>query len=91
MRLSINEVAAVAQASNIALDADETFETILRAGNAMRPATSSTAQDLARGKYTEIDELNGFIARRGAELGVPAPVNHVLHALVKLREAGLAT
>jgi 2-dehydropantoate 2-reductase len=89
MRLSIDEVAAVAQAAGIALDADETFETILRAGNAMRPATSSTAQDLARGKHTEIDELNGFIARRGAELGVPTPVNHVLHSLVKLREAGL--
>jgi 2-dehydropantoate 2-reductase len=89
MRASIEEVAAVANASNVTLDADKTFETILRAGNAMRPATSSTAQDLARGRKTEIDELNGFIARRGEELGVPTPVNQVLHALVKLREFGL--
>lgn len=49
-------------------------------------AVSSTAQDLARGKRTEIDALNGYVARRGAELGVPAPVNQTLHALVKLVE-----
>ncbi|MGB7302623.1 MAG: 2-dehydropantoate 2-reductase [Burkholderiaceae bacterium] len=90
MKLSINEVAAVANAAGIGLDADETFATILKAGNSMRPATSSTAQDLVRGKLTEIDELNGYVARRGKELGVPTPVNHVLHALVKLRETGLS-
>jgi 2-dehydropantoate 2-reductase len=49
-------------------------------------AVSSTAQDLARGRKTEIDALNGYVARRGSELGVPAPVNQTLHALVKLVE-----
>ena len=56
----------------------------------MPEATSSTAQDLARGKQTEIDYLNGYVARRGAELGVPVPVNRTLHALVKLLEEPLA-
>jgi 2-dehydropantoate 2-reductase len=49
---------------------------------------SSTAQDVLRGKPTEIDMLNGYVAQRGRELGVPTPVNRTLHALVKLREAG---
>jgi 2-dehydropantoate 2-reductase len=48
---------------------------------------SSTAQDMQRGKATEIDALNGYVAQRGAALGVDAPVNRTLHALVKLREA----
>ena len=48
---------------------------------------SSTAQDVRRGKTTEIDALNGYVALRGAALGVDAPVNRTLHALVKLREA----
>jgi 2-dehydropantoate 2-reductase len=52
----------------------------------MAEATSSTAQDLARGKKTEIDSLNGYVARLGAKLGVPTPVNHTLYALVKLAE-----
>ena len=32
--------------------------------------TSSTAQDLARGKPSEIDFLNGHVVRKGAELGI---------------------
>ena len=52
----------------------------------MSGTRSSTAQDLARGKHTEIDSLNGYVARLGAELGVPTPVNHTLYTLVKLYE-----
>jgi len=52
----------------------------------MSGALSSTGQDMQRGKRTEIDSLNGYIARRGAELGVPTPVNHALYTLVKLAE-----
>jgi 2-dehydropantoate 2-reductase len=46
---------------------------------------------MMRGKRTEIDSLNGYIARRGAELGIPTPVNHALYTLVKLAEAGFDT
>src|SRR5208282_4573040 len=56
----------------------------------MSGTRSSTAQDMARGKHTEIDSLNGFIARLGAELGVATPVNHALYTLVKLQEAGFS-
>jgi 2-dehydropantoate 2-reductase len=53
----------------------------------MSATRSSTAQDMRRGKRTEIDALNGYVARLGAELGVPTPVNHTLYTLVKLQEA----
>ncbi len=56
-------------------------------GQQMSGTRSSTAQDMARGKKTEIDSLNGYVARLGAELGVPTPVNHTLYTLVKLQEA----
>jgi 2-dehydropantoate 2-reductase len=52
----------------------------------MAEAFSSTAQDMNRGKRTEIDSLNGYVSRRGAQLGVPTPVNHALYTLVKLAE-----
>jgi 2-dehydropantoate 2-reductase len=58
----------------------------LKIASQLTEAYSSTAQDLQRGKRTEIDSLNGFIARRGAALGVPAPVNFALATLVKLAE-----
>ena len=47
---------------------------------------SSTAQDLARRKPTEIEHLNGFVVRQGEALGVPTPVNRTLLALVRLLE-----
>ena len=50
---------------------------------------SSTAQDLLRGKPTEIDYLNGYIVRKGAECGIPTPANHVLWTLVKALESKL--
>src|SRR5437870_1944931 len=52
----------------------------------MHGAFSSTAQDLSRGRPTEIEALNGYVARRGMELGVSVPVNHALFTLVKLAE-----
>jgi len=48
---------------------------------------ASTAQDLVRGKRSEIDHLNGFIVRRGEALSVATPANRLLHATVKLIES----
>jgi len=59
-----------------------------RIAEQMKGTRSSTAQDLARGKHTEIDSLNGYVARLAAQLGVATPVNHALYTLVKLYEAG---
>jgi 2-dehydropantoate 2-reductase len=52
----------------------------------MADAFSPAAQDLNRGRPTEIDALNGYISRRGAQLGIPVPANHALFTLVKLAE-----
>lgn len=48
---------------------------------------SSTAQDMIRGRSTEIDYLNGYIVRLAAEHGVAAPVNQALTTIVKILEA----
>ena len=83
---TVREVLAVAAASGVRMPPGDWVEIALKLSDAMPEATSSTAQDLARGKQTEIDYLNGYVARRGAQLGVPVPVNRTLHALVKLLE-----
>ena len=36
------------------------------------------AQDILKGRRTEIDAMNGYIARKGAEVGVPAPSHQKL-------------
>ena len=83
----VKEVLDVARAAGIALkDRELVTAAALKFGDTMANATSSTAQDLARGRPTEIDSLNGYISRRGKELGVPTPVNTTLYTLVKLLE-----
>jgi len=80
------EALEVARAAGVRLPEINMVETVLEISESLANATSSTAQDLARGKRTEIDSLNGYLVRRGAELGVATPVNQTLHALVKLLE-----
>lgn len=89
-RRVVEEACAVARACGVPLRDDEVFEICRRLGASIPEALSSTAQDLARGKRTEIDALNGYVARRGAELGVVTPVNATLHALVKILEEAAA-
>jgi 2-dehydropantoate 2-reductase len=87
---AVYEVLAVAKAANIHPPGFEDPQVALagsfKIATQMAEALSSTAQDLNRGKRTEIDSLNGYIARRGAELGVSTPINHALFTLVKLAE-----
>jgi 2-dehydropantoate 2-reductase len=84
----VREVVALAQAEGIALQVEPSLQAVERIARTMPAQFSSTAQDVARRKPSEIDHLNGFIARRGRELGVAVPVNQTLAALVKLVEAG---
>lgn len=87
---TVQEVFAVAQAARVQLpgldSAEAAFAGAMKIASQMSGALSSTGQDLKRGKRTEIGSLNGYIARRGAQLGVPTPVNHALYTLVKLAE-----
>ena len=85
MRAVVGECLAVAQASGVAL-APDILDKVLGLAASMPAQTSSTAQDLRRGRPTEIDHLNGFVIRKGADLGVPTPANRVLHTLVKAAE-----
>lgn len=86
MRDVVDECLAVARAAGVTVPGDA-WEAVLRISRSMPAQLSSTAQDLARGKPSEIDHLNGYIVRKGGELGVPAPANRVLYALVKLLES----
>jgi 2-dehydropantoate 2-reductase len=86
-RQVVREVVAVAQAAGRTMDLEASLVAMSAIAAAMPGQHSSTAQDMARGRPTEIDHLNGFVVRRGAELGVPTPVNQALFALVKLIDA----
>ena len=86
MRDVVAECLAVANAEGVQVPGD-VDAAIRKIADTMRSQYSSTAQDLARGKRTEIDYLNGLIVKRGTALGVATPANRVLWALVKLLES----
>ena len=48
----------------------------------------SMAQDMAKGRRTEIEFMNGFIAAEGARAGVPAPMNEMITRQVLRVERG---
>lgn len=85
-----SECKAVALADGVQLPAgiDEAVAAIART---MPQQLSSTAQDLARAKPTEIDHLNGYVVRRGQALGIATPANRLLQVLVQLRQASATT
>jgi len=88
----VSEVLAVARAKGIHLpgveDSKAALAGALQIAEQMSATRSSTAQDMARGKRTEIDSLNGYVVRLGEQLGVATPINHTLYTLVKLQESG---
>jgi 2-dehydropantoate 2-reductase len=90
MQNVVDEVLAVARAARVVMpgvnDRESGMAAAMELATQMADAFSSTAQDLNRARPTEIDALNGYVARRAAELGVPVPVNHALFTLVKLAE-----
>jgi len=51
-------------------------------------ARPSMGQDMLKGRRTEIDYINGVIAAKGQEVGMPAPTHVKLVAAVKQVELG---
>jgi 2-dehydropantoate 2-reductase len=82
----VAECLAVASAEGVTVPGD-VDAAIRNIAQSMPGQYSSTAQDLARGKRSEIDYLNGLIVRRGKAHGIATPVNRTLWALVKLLES----
>jgi 2-dehydropantoate 2-reductase len=87
MAAAAAEAAAVAAARGVRLpyaDPAAHVEAVARATAANR---SSMLQDLLRGAPTEAATINGAVAREGARLGIPTPLNAALAALVEAAEA----
>ncbi len=86
LRDVVHECLAVAQAAGVSV-AGDSWQAVQQIARSMPTQLSSTAQDLARHKPSEIDYLNGYVLRKAEALGVATPANRVLYALVKLLES----
>src|SRR5271167_4703590 len=86
MRDLVDECVAVAKADGVTIPGD-VDAAVRKIAETVPGQFSSTAQDLARSKRSEIDYLNGLIVRRGEALGVATPANRLLNTVVKLIES----
>ncbi|EXI80591.1 MAG: 2-dehydropantoate 2-reductase [Candidatus Accumulibacter appositus] len=86
LRDLVQECLAVAHAAGVSV-AGDSWQAVQQIARSMPGQLSSTAQDLARHKPSEIDYLNGYVLRKGEELGVATPANRALYAIVKLLES----
>lgn len=82
----VAECEAVARACGILLPAGQ-LARVMAVGESMAGQYSSTAQDMRRGRPTEIDYLNGYVVRQGTVHGIPTPLNQAMVAMVKVMEA----
>jgi len=85
----IEEAFAVASAEGLELAWPDAESYRVLFYGALVPSTarhrSSMLQDLERGRPTEIDAINGYVAARGGALGIPTPVNATLTRMIRAR------
>ncbi len=83
-RISIcNEFTQVADAYGLDFDALSVHENVLSVAKATGENYSSMHQDVAHGRQTEIDAINGYIVDMATKKGIPVPENTLLVARVK--------
>jgi 2-dehydropantoate 2-reductase len=87
-RSIVEELAALARASGVALPADA-VEAVMRQAAALAPdAYSSLHHDLTQGKRLELEALHGHAVRLGERYGVPTPMVFAVYAALKPHAAG---
>jgi 2-dehydropantoate 2-reductase len=82
------EAYAVARARGIGLDFDDPVAYVRTFGEKIRRARPSMLLDLMAGRPTEIDVINGAIPPEARRIGLTAPVNETVTALVKAKSSG---
>ncbi len=61
---------------------------MIEAGKTVGSGRPSLAQDMMKGRKTEVDHLNGYVVKKGKEAGIPTPINEAIVALTKRVQSG---
>lgn len=85
MTRAAQEVAAVADKLGVALPFDDAPKQAVAVARATAANRSSMAQDIARGKPTEIEQISGAVVRYGRSLAISTPINEALLHLVRVQ------
>ena len=76
----------VAKAKAIPVDIDDPVKYVHDFGSKMPNAKPSMLLDYLDGRLSEVDYINGAIPTEGEKVGVPAPFNTLVTAVVRIKE-----
>jgi len=82
----MEEVAAVANKRGVRLPGDAAARALALIDNLPAEGTASMQRDIADGKPSELEAINGAVARFGKQLGVPTPANAFVYAALLPQE-----
>lgn len=77
---SLDEMARVAAAHGVRLEAESISAALTLVDSLPADGTASMQRDIAAGRPSELDNLTGAVLRLGGKSGVPTPVNGFIHA-----------
>ena len=80
---AVKEAVTVAEGKGINLPYDDPLSKVIETCETTEENVSSMLQDVLKEKITEVEMINGAIAREGDRLGIPTPVNRTLTNLVQ--------
>lgn len=86
-RAAATEAWQVAKALSVQISVEDPAEFVIDFGANMPAAKPSALLDHEAERVSEIAVINGAVPAQGAKVGVAAPVNSTLTALVKVKEA----
>jgi 2-dehydropantoate 2-reductase len=84
-RTAVEEAISIARSQDIAIREDAVGH-VFEVAAATAANRSSMGQDIDKKRLTEIDAINGYVVREAERLGIDAPVNKTLTALIKTLE-----
>lgn len=79
---TIEEIRSLAEHKGIALKSEVVDSVMAVVDGLPEDATTSMQRDIIEGRASELEALNGFVARTGAALGLPVPLNSFLHGVL---------
>jgi 2-dehydropantoate 2-reductase len=82
MEAAVEEAVSVARARGVRLPYEDPLTRVIAVCEATKENVSSMLQDVLKQKATEVEAINGAIAKEGDVLGIPTPVNRTLTELV---------
>lgn len=83
LRRAMEEIVALAVARGVGLSDEAVTEGMAFADSVPANAVPSLHRDIAAGWPSELDAWSGAVVRMASEAGVPTPVHHFLHAVLR--------